>query len=329
MLLRRTRTLFDLLREISLDEVRENALRPVKLAVSGASRQSRAAIVDLLTGGMSGPGTPVSEHDPSEGPSALFERASLVVYALGSGQVRQTDVDLMRSVAAMGKPVVAVTRGGAGLVGDSSALDGLDDLLSDGRYRIRLVRLPAEGGDEGLLRAILNFLGPLDLAAARQLPVFRPIVAAKLIGETSRANAEFALVSNLPEVIPVVGNIVTAGADLLVLTKNQVMLVFKIAAVYGADIRSGTRVLAELLPVVGASFFWRSLARELAALVPFGIGALPKTVIAYAGTYAAGLSAQYYYSTGSKPDRELMVRFYREALEKARSLLQQRLGGPR
>ncbi len=41
--------------------------------------------------------------------------------------------------------------------------------------------------------------------------------------------------SNLPAVIPVVGNIVTASADLFVLTKNQMLLVFKLAAARRGD----------------------------------------------------------------------------------------------
>ncbi len=75
-------------------------------------------------------------------------------------------------------------------------------------------------------------------------------------------------------------------------------------------------MLTELIPVVGASFFWRSLARELAAL-PAGVGALPKTTIAYTGTYVAGRS-QYYYSTGHRPSPDTVTTFYKEAMARAR-----------
>ncbi len=327
-MIRRTRALFDILREISLDDIRDEASRHFSLVVTGPSERSRSVLLDILSGGVRAPDSPLVSHDSRAGWTDAFERASLVLYALPSGQVTAADISLLRNIGAIGLPVLIVSSGVPALVGEGHALDDLDSLLRNDRYRMQLLRLPAEGGEPQLLRAVLHDLEAFDLALARRLPAFRPYVAAQLITETSRANAEWALMSNLPMVVPLVGNLVTASADLFVLTKNQMLLVFKIAAAYGSDIRSSRKVLTELIPVVGASFFWRSLARELAALLPAGIGALPKTTIAYTGTYAAGRSAQYYYSTGEKPSTELMSSFYKEALERGRTLLQG-LGRPR
>jgi uncharacterized protein (DUF697 family) len=70
-----------------------------------------------------------------------------------------------------------------------------------------------------------------------------------------------------------------------------------------------------MIPVVGAGFFWRTVAREAAALMPLMAGAVPKVAIAYTGTMAIGRAADFYYSTGRKPSREQMKRFYQQAAE--------------
>lgn len=320
-MIRRTRALYGLLREVSLDEVREHAGRTFSIAITGSSETERTAVRSHLTRGAYNPDSFVTEHDSSEGWNSDFERASLVVYLLGSGSVDSNDIEMLKHMGKLGIPVVLVTHGSPALVGDARGLDDLNFLLENARFRMKLLRLPAEGDDDQILQAILQYLEAFDIAIARRLPVFREMVTSQLINESARANAEFALMSNLPELIPLVGNLVTAGTDLLVLTKNQVLLVFKVAAAHDADIHNSTKVLTEMIPVVGASFFWRTAARELAALIPFAMGAIPKTVIAYTGTYAAGRSAQYYYSTGRKPDRELMARFYNEALGRARKVM--------
>ena len=325
-LIRRTRVLFDILREISLDDIRDEASRHFSIIVTGPARAQRVAVLDMLSGGVSGLTSPLLEHDTALGWTQDFERASLVCYVLDAGQVSPQDIALLQRIAAIKLPVLVLSLGAPALVGAGHALDDLEALAREDRYRVRTLRLPAEGATGQLVRAVLQELEAFDLALARRLPVFRPTVADQLINETSRANAEFAIMSNIPAVVPVVGNLVTAGADFLVLTKNQMLLVFKLAAAYGREIHSGRKVLTELVPVVGASFFWRTLARELAALLPAGIGVIPKTTIAYAGTYASGRAAQYYYSTGQRPNTELMSSFYKEALERLRSVLDRRNG---
>lgn len=327
-MIRRTRALYDIVREISLDDIRDEASRHFSIVVTGPSAPARAELLGMLSDGTTEPGSPLADHSAQDGYSPLFERASIVLYALPSGQVAPLDVALLRRIAPIGLPVLVVAKGAPALVGEGHALDDLDALVRTERFRLRLLRLPSElgGAKEQLIRAVLRELEAFDLALARRLPPFRPPVAAQLINETARANAEFALMSNIPALVPVVGNLVTAGADLFVLTKNQMMLVFKIAAAYGQEMKSSRSLLAEMAPVVGASFFWRTLARELAALLPAGIGAIPKTTIAYTGTFVAGRSAQYYYSTGRKPNPDLVTAFYKEALDRVRGLVMRRDG---
>jgi uncharacterized protein (DUF697 family) len=157
-------------------------------------------------------------------------------------------------------------------------------------------------------------------AFGRALPAFRPAATKQIIDETAAANAQFSLISNIPTLLPVVGTLAAVGADFVVLTKNQVMMLYKLAAAYGRDLRDQRGILREVLPVVGAGLAWRTVAREATALLPFAAGTIPKLAIAYVGTIAVGRAAEYYYRTGMKPTREQMEQFYRQAVDRLRHL---------
>lgn len=157
-------------------------------------------------------------------------------------------------------------------------------------------------------------------ALGRWFPTWRGAATKAVIDETSRVNAQFAVVANVPSVIPIIGSLVSAGADFFVLTKNQVMMVFKLAAINGRDLNDQWGIIREMLPVVGAGFLWRTLAREATLLLPFMAGTIPKVAIAYTGTAAAGYAADFYYRFGKKPDREQLKAFYSQAAESLKRL---------
>lgn len=164
---------------------------------------------------------------------------------------------------------------------------------------------------------ILEMLPEMAPAFGRFHPLWRKAAINAIVDQTSRANAQFALVSNIPAVIPVLGGLISAGADLLVLTKNQVMMCYKIAAAHGEDLDNQFAIVRELTPVVGAGFLWRTAAREAAAFVPFAAGTIPKVVIAFAGTLTMGKAADYYYQYGSKPSRSQLKRLRDQAFDLA------------
>jgi uncharacterized protein (DUF697 family) len=157
-------------------------------------------------------------------------------------------------------------------------------------------------------------------AFGRALPVFRPAAAKQVIDETAAANAQFSLVSNLPTILPIIGNIAAAGADFIVLTKNQVMMLYKLAAVFGRDLRDQRGILQDVLPVVGVGLLWRTAARQAVTWLPFAAGTIPKLAIAYVGTMAVGRAAEFYYRTGLKPSRKQMDQFIRQAAELLRQI---------
>lgn len=187
-----------------------------------------------------------------------------------------------------------------------------------------------EQGLELLRQRIVRAAPDRAPAFGRAFPVFRPAAARAVISETSTANAQFALVSNIPALLPVIGGLASASADFIVLTKNQVMMMYKLGAMHDRDLNDQFAIIQELAPIVGAGFLWRSLARGAASFLPFAAGTVPKVAIAYAGTMVIGLAAEYYYRTNLRPSRAQLRAFQRQAMELVRRIplpaLQQRGG---
>jgi uncharacterized protein (DUF697 family) len=110
-------------------------------------------------------------------------------------------------------------------------------------------------------------------------------------------------------------------ADVLVLTKNQVLMLFKLAGLYGREVELGRQLILEVVPVVGGAFMWRSTARLLIGLLPSMLSLVPRTLVAYTGTYVVGQSARYYYRFGKRPPPELMQELREEASRLASATL--------
>jgi uncharacterized protein (DUF697 family) len=175
-------------------------------------------------------------------------------------------------------------------IADPVALDAADKLAT-----AVLTRLPSE----------------LHLVAARSLPGLRAIYARELIGSTSVTNATYSLASSVPEQIPIL-SIPFAAADIIVLTKNQAIMVYRLALAYGAPPEFQSRI-REVLPVVGGAFLWRQAARSLVGLIPVW-GIVPKVAIAYAGTYTTGIVAWRWYESGELVSTDQMKQISQEAI---------------
>lgn len=154
------------------------------------------------------------------------------------------------------------------------------------------------------------------LAAARRLPGLRPWFAARLTSEVSVSNAAFALASGVPSVVPILG-IPISAADTIILTKNQALLVYRLALACGAPPDFQRRMI-EITPVIGGAVMWRQIAGALIGLVP-GYGIVPKTAVAFGGTYVVGLAATRWYETGLLTEAE-RKRISAEAATKAREV---------
>jgi len=133
---------------------------------------------------------------------------------------------------------------------------------------------------DAIARAIARKLGEEGTALAARLPVLRGPLCEQLIASFARKNAIVAAAVWIP------------GADLPVLTLNQVRLVLRIAAAHGEEI--DRERLPEIVAALGAGVGLRALARELLDLVPVA-GWAVKGAVAYAGTRTLGEAAVQWF----------------------------------
>ena len=160
------------------------------------------------------------------------------------------------------------------------------------------------------------------MALGRKFPIFRIPIAHYLINETCYTNAAYSLSTGLAEIIPVL-TIPLTITDMIVLSKNQAFLVYKLGLTLGFSTR-WQDYIAEFGGVLGSGFMWRQIARSLIGLVPLW-GIIPKVGVAYAGTYVVGNVVLQWYITGrhlsKKQMQELYYRSLHQGKETARRIL--------
>lgn len=178
--------------------------------------------------------------------------------------------------------------------------------------------VPLTGKPDELAEGILEMRPDLTVALARRFPLFRTPACNRLIRDTSKVNASIAILSALPGVLPISAIFLPGAsvADTILLTKNQIMLVMRLAAAHGRK-PSYTTQIKELIGTVGSALGWRTLARELVGLVPGGVGVALKGSIAYSGTFAVGKSALWFYQTGQVPSPPDIRKLYARSREEA------------
>jgi uncharacterized protein (DUF697 family) len=283
------RNMMDILREVSLDELRGQAEIAPRLLVVGPSSEEARRLAQALTGAGGEFATVVRSVD--EPVDALGRIDAAVVWDPERTGAGSRVAEALRYES----PVPPIVRFEAGSLDEREAID---------RVRVDILKRNPDRAP----------------AFGRALPGFRAMAAKQIIDETAMANAQFSLVSNIPTLLPVVGNLAAAGADFIVLTKNQVMMLYKLAAASGRDLHDQRGILQEVLPVVGAGLVWRTVARQATTWLPFAAGTIPKLFIAYVGTVAVGRAAEFYYRTGMKPTRSQMDQFVLQAAEMLRGL---------
>lgn len=166
--------------------------------------------------------------------------------------------------------------------------------------------------------AVMHLLPDLYLALGRYFPLFRVPIARHLINDACFTNAAYALSTGLVEIVPIL-NIPLNVTDVLILTKNQIFLVYKIGLALGlpTDFQS---YIATFGGVLGAGFFWRQMARMLVGFIP-GWGVIPKAAVAYAGTTVVGNTVLQWYLSGRHISKEQVSQLYSQAFAKGRQLI--------
>lgn len=283
------RSFMNVVKDIDFDEARDRAEEAPRTLIIGHDESSTSKALSILFDGGSSEGVEQKSWRDTDSVDPTRWDAIVVYDPSGRGLL-----DKVRKAVGPGSDNVVFFLPGADQVSDDPV--------------------------EHLRAEVTSTLPSLAPAYGRFYPAWRLAAVRAIIDETSRANAKFALVSNVPAVIPVLGGIIAAGADLIVLTKNQVMMCYKIAAAHDRDLENQLGIIRELTPVVGAGFMWRTIAREAAAMVPLAAGTIPKVAIAFAGTMTTGRVADYYYRFGEKPSESQLAQFRDSALRMVQKL---------
>jgi len=283
------RRIWRAIRQLDPGKVTGEADLPFTLAIVGASQDEATAIREFVVG-------PSPSWEDLQCADNVLRTYVLPLDDEQSGEIRKADFVLATE--------------GAGLEGITRF-----DLSKPGE-RLRAIASSRRGTD-------------LRLALASCLPSFRPEIARRIIREVSRENAIFVIATALGNVIPspllpIIG-VAEAASDTIVLTTNQVRMLFMLGAVYGIKVGYSTQ-LREVGSIIAAAFGWRSLARNLVSKIPLGGGLVPKGAVAYAGTTVIGEGLIFYYTTGRKMTRrEMQAAFkqsYSGAAESVRSLVE-------
>ena len=193
--------------------------------------------------------------------------------------------------------------------------------------RVILDGLSAQSVQNMLIPKILRTLSPtLHLAVGRQLPAFRPAVIRGLVEEASRANALYAASTGVAEIVPVL-NLPLNVADTVILSKNQLVMAYKVALAAGKTGRP-QELIGEIVGVLGGGLLFRQVARGLVGLIPVW-GIVPKVAVAYAGTQVVGTATSLWATEGRTASAVEVRELYAGALTKGRQVAERLLPGRR
>jgi uncharacterized protein (DUF697 family)/GTP-binding protein EngB required for normal cell division len=308
------------LKELDLRPLAEEAERPLILAIIGAAQVGKSTLIAALRHDKRARErvmTPALEVNLDE--AARAEGADLLVLMLDVTRDDFTrEARLFAEWQRVGRNVV-VFYNKMDAVPDANNINATLTVWSSARVAWGSA-CDVQSLASSLMPRVMEALKERRLALARQYPLFRLAVARELISDTALANASYVLGTGFAEIIPVL-NVPFNMADVVILTKNQALMVYKLGLALGLPTRWQAHV-AELGSVVGAGFVWRQIARQLVGLIP-GWGILPKIAIAYAGTYAVGEAILHWYQTGHKLSGRGMREVYADALARGKQIAQE------
>ncbi len=121
------------------------------------------------------------------------------------------------------------------------------------------------------------------LAFALAFPFVRRPLATDAVTSTSLQNGAIGFVPILP------------GADMPIMTLNQIKMVLQIATAYGQELDKSR--IKEIVAVVAGGFICRNVVRSITKVVPFA-GWIISGAVGYGATEAMGRAAMEYFEAG-------------------------------
>lgn len=308
---------FNTIKEVDLRPLRQQALNGVRISIVGAPGSGRSTLAAQLRRDPSRPenqtDSPVLILDLEQ--AAQASGADLIILVVDH---RKLDTTLEQTLAqqwANANQRVLI------LLNEFEEPQGSKSMIAWSTWSRRRV-VNGSVLDEHFLAnrfagVVIDLLPSHVLGLGRAFPLFRVAVAHYLINDTSLSNAAYSLSTGLAEIVPIF-DIPLNVADMVVLTKTQAYLVYKLGLAFGFSTQWQDYV-AEFSSVLGAGFLWRQIARSLVGLIPV-YGIIPKVAVAYSGTYAVGHAVLQWYITGRHISTRQMRELYSQAFQRGKAI---------
>ncbi len=314
-------TVWKNIKEIDLKPIKESATYPLRIALVGAAGSGKHTLAEQMRTDPARPGV----H--SQSPMLIINRdaateppdAHLIIVLVDATSADFSMDQLM---------VKKLSEGGKNVLVFINKLDLVNSNIMGDSHQGWLASRVIYGSVNDIvylqrefIPSVLELLPQQHIALGRQFPLFRLTVARQLINETCLSNAAYSFSTGLAEIVPVL-DLPLNVTDLVVLTKSQAFLVYKLGLLLGFSTRWQDYV-TEFGSVVGSGFVWRQIARSLIGLIP-AWGIIPKVAVAYSGTYVVGNAILGWYLTGRKLSpkqmQALSVQAFTRGKEYARQL---------
>lgn len=309
------------LKEVDLKPIRDAAMHPVRITIAGETGTGKHTLADQMRTDPSRPGI------TTQTPVALCTFNSST--ELPAAHLTILLIDATREDISLEKTLVKKwIEAGKKILVFFNKID-----LVDNRILVSLQQewpgshvLLGSTNDTGFLQrefipAVLELLPQQHLALGRQFPLFRLPIAHQLINDICFSNAAYSFSTGVAQIVPVL-DIPLTVTDMIVLTKSQAFLAYKLGLLFGFSTRWQDYV-TEFGGVIGSGFVWRQIARQLVGLIPVW-GIIPKVAISYSGTYVVGHAILGWYITGrhltAKQMRALTTQAFTRGKDYARKI---------
>lgn len=314
------------IKEVDLRPLREQALRGVRIALIGAKGSGRHTLAQGMRRDPHRPDmqgdAPLQILELEQAEQAIGSDLAIVVVDARKADVG-SELSALQNLANAGIRTLLFAN-------TFPAQEGVETAphWSDWRrkYIVQGSALDAEFLQKQFAGAVVDLAPQHLMALGRDFPLFRLAAANYLINDACLSNAAYSLTTGLAEIIPLF-DIPLTVTDMIVLSKTQAFLAYKLGLTLGYS-TNWQDYIKEFGGVLGGGFVLRQLARSLVGLIPVW-GILPKTAVAYAGTYVVGHAILGWYQTGRHLTRSQMRRLYQRALLRGKGLTLPRLKKPK